>query len=48
MKKFNGVFFVGACEVNLPVSAETEQKARQLLTLACINAGGNPKTVKLN
>lgn len=48
MKTYQMTFNAGGCEVSVPVSAETEAKARQIATLMCIESGGNPKTVKLN
>lgn len=41
-------FNAGGCEVSVPVSAETEAKARQIAMALCIQSGGNPKTVKIN
>jgi len=48
MKTYQSSFYVGACEVNMTISAENENKAFQLATLMCIESNGNVKTVKIN
>lgn len=45
---YKATFNAGGCEVSVPVSAETEAKARQIAVAMCLQSGGNPKTVKLN